>query len=700
MQILKFKNLKSFALSASLVFLLCTKSAIPGPLANKFDPQCNPSGSGLDPYPAMYDEDERGRWNFSMDISPYYQDSDKGRSWSGESHYRIDPLGSDLKEVGIFEERGAWNMLGVAYGIAEEVFKSGAVPRVGTAGDKFPANHTTEGTSVDFLPSGFEFVNLADGTSVKTIGVPTVGGAKLKALVGEDKWTYANYKNLVDGLWSVAFSGQTSKLSGTDDETTSIGSHALNPADNLAYRIVDGTDVISPQTNARFSEVFDPHSQDFDDENYEKQTFGFHRPKPQFRRYGLRWKGALTFMPGFKVWAKGGICEYKMRPIPITTIEAEVRSEESTARSTKKPSQKRSMDLMISRSNLEDKSKEFLAGLDDLIEKELSAGTTRGEIIDFLNDKLSSKTQNPYIKKALSQKCLEMKHNFDPNKNKEPTKSPSFVTEGSRAIDPADREVIRKAFFNPTSMRQILIELGYDMDAYNEWTVEDTYFAADFAYPLMFRSKEGHDVVKVWPTLSIGAWMPTSKTKKATEPEHLFRVPIGNDGHTGLCVDGSMNFDFKNTITMNLGVGATFFDKKTFDKFPLKIHPKQRGIKPWLVKMDRRMGQTYCAHGAINSLNFIDGMTAYAEYTYISHKNDDLTIANAELKAVIDQDKDMLDGLNDQIRETAWSTQELHCGLSYQVTQNLELGVSFKAHVAGEAVPRVKTVMGTMKVAF
>lgn len=706
---MQFFASKNYKLSALATFALTTLSwtAFPGPLANKFDPQCNPSGSGLDRYPALYDEDERGRWNFAIDVSPYYQDADKGRNWSGESQYRIDPLGSgtdtaNLKDVGIFEERGAWNMLGVAYGVAEEIFRAGAVPAVATPGDKFPANSTTEGASVDFLPSGFEFINLADGTSAKTVGVPTIGGKKLRVLVGEESWTYANYRNLVDALWSVAFSGQSSTLSGTASDTTSIGSHVLNPADNLAYRIVDGTDIISPQTNDRFSQVFDPNSQSFDDENYEKQTYGFHRPQPQFRRYGLRWKGSLTFIPGFKVWAKGGICEYKMRPIPLTTIGAEVRSSGETSRSSKKSSAKtRSMDFVISRSSLDQQSKDFLESLDSSVEQDLSAGNDKEKIISYLDQQASTKNQKPHIKRALQQKSTELRSNFDPkNASEEPTRSSSLSGEHSRAIDSADQDVITKSFFNPTSMRQILSELGYDMDPYNEWTVEDTYVAADFAYPLMFRSNEGHDVVKVWPTLSVGAWLPTSKTKKPAEAEHLFRVPIGNDGHTGVSVDGSMNFDFKGSITMNVGVGATFFDKKTFDKFAIKTHPKQRGIKPWLVKMDRRLGETYCAHGAIVSSDFIDGMTAYAEYSYISHKNDDLIVATPELKALMAEEKDMQDALNDQIRETAWSTQELHCGLSYQVTQNLDLGVSFKAHVAGEAVPRVKTVMGTMRIAF
>jgi hypothetical protein len=249
-------------------------------------------------------------------------------------------------------------------------------------------------------------------------------------------------------------------------------------------------------------------------------------------------------------------------------------------------------------------------------------------------------------------------------------------------------------------MKQVLGDLGFDIDPCYEWSFEDTYVAADFAYPFLFRSPEGRDVAAVWPTVSFGVWMPTSRKAKATELIHLFRVPLGNDEHTGLSVDGALNFDFKNMITVNVGCGCTFFNKKAFDRFPLKTHPKQIGLYPWLVAMERKLGPTFAAHASMAAVNYIDGLSAYVEYCFTTHKADELTILSADIIQQQALDADMQRAFNEQIQDTTWTTQELFVGFSYQVTQNLELGAALKAHVKGSSVPKVQTLMANMKIVF
>ncbi len=656
-----------------------------GPLANKFDPFCNPSGSGIDPYPALYDEAERGRWNFALDITPYYQDSNSGRNWAGNGQYAV---GNTLANVGILEETGGWNIFGIAYGIADEIFLPGQrIPAPATGDATIPENISTKPN--DFLPVGSNFTS---NDAFATTKLPSIGGEKIKTLLGDGgaSWTYKNYQNLINALHAIAFTPSSSSAPSADTHTQG--------SDGCSYRVTG-----KPVTEERFSKIFVPDDTAFDDSNYRTETYGFYRPQAQYRRYGVRVKGSITFMPGFKVWAKGGVCDYRVRPIPFAGAEIGVRSEalledNRTIDEASQDSgineellvQKKKSTRKSSRANKNADISEESRGAQELLDLK-----RRNETLDLLDQKtdlLNKKTD------ALSGKISKMSGEIEGHRSmisginsQEPIRS---------SVSTSDKSIIDANFLNPISIRQILDELGFAMEPYGELTLEDTYVATDFAYPIIFRGKEGNDVVRCWPTISVGVWLPTSNKKKARHTEQLFRIPVGNDGHTGLSVDGSINLDFLGTITANFGLSATFFDKKTVDKYPIKIHPYQRGIKPWLVKVSRRLGETYAAHASLSAVNFIDGLTAYADYTMVTHRKDEIKISNADLKRLIDGDDLMTDALDDQIRETAWSLQELHVGLAYQVTQNLELGAAFKAHVAGESVPRVKTIMVSMKIDF
>lgn len=670
-----------------------------GPLANKFDPFCNPAGSGMDPYPALYDEAERGRWNLSFDLSPYYQDSDSGRNWAGEGQYQ--PSGqTTLANVGILEEHGAWNILGIGYGVSDEIFFPGdRIPAPSTGDPTLPENVATKPN--DFLPIGSNFTA---SETFETTKLPAHGGTKIKALLadGGARWTYKNYQNLINALHAIAFTPANSTVPNVDSHTQGT--------DGCSYRVTG-----KPAVSDRFSKIFVPTDTSFDDANYRTETYGFYRPQAQFRRYGVRVKGSITFMPGFKIWAKGGVCEYKVRPIPFAGAEPGVRSEMILARNEaisdqaeplnleaetgprKRGSKKQSSKEAQSRSNLKpDAYSEN--GQNAVLE---AAITMKNKL-----DKLTEENRDQKAKIEELTKKNEIIRSM-PEIGSEPTRATSFGSaeisaEPTRttSLGTTDKAVIETNFLNPTSVRQILDELGFAMEPYSELTLEDTYVATDFAYPIIFKGKGGYDAVKVWPTASLGIWFPTSKHKKRRNTENLFRIPMGNDGHTGFSIDGSINMDFIGSITANFGVSATFFDRRTIDKYPIKINPFQRGIKPWLVQVSRRLGETYAAHASMAAVNFIDGLTAYAEYTIVSHRKDKVKILNVDLKKVIADDDLMTDAFDDQIRETAWSLHELHCGLSYQVTQNLELGAAFKAHVAGESVPRVKSVMVSMKIAF
>jgi hypothetical protein len=461
----------------------------------------------------------------------------------------------------------------------------------------------------------------------------------------------------------------------------------------------------------RYTQLLHPNGTNFDEDNYEKQSVGFYWPQPQFVRQGVRWKTSLTLFAGFKVWAKGGLCEYKVKPILFSRDNTLIRSTDLPEDLSFRAKPKDLSDLDVpDRLNLDEKSKHILNDLDDLVERSLSEGKEPAEIIGYLTEPLKSNNTDLSTKKALTVKANELRESelaktvrgqrTQKRARIRSIRNSNFEEAETRTIAPADATITSDAILNATTMRQVLDELGMNADPFSEWTFEDTYVAADFAYPFLFRNADGKDAVKIWPTISVGIWIPTARKPKSLEPEHLFRVPIGNDEHLGVSVDGALNFDFKDTLTFNVGIGATFFDKKHFAKFPIKIHPKQRGFLPWKAKVERKLGDTVGAHAGVAAHNFIDGASAYFEYSLVSHRPDKLTMLNADIRKLHESDRDTLDAFRNQMQETAWSSQELHFGICYQVTQNFEAGASFKVHVKGENVPKTRSIMASMRIAF
>ena len=171
-------------------------------------------------------------------------------------------------------------------------------------------------------------------------------------------------------------------------------------------------------------------------------------------------------------------------------------------------------------------------------------------------------------------------------------------------------------------------------------------------------------------------------------------MPTGNDGHVGVTVEGSMNFDFIRMIQLSLGAGASFYESKKINNFRVPSSVYQSGIYPWKTKIERRPGPVWYANFSMKVHDFIDSFSFFFDYIYTQHNKDDITIR--------EPDPDRAKFFHPEILEkvSRWKSNIIHAGINYSVTPGLEFGMSFNTHISGRRVYRTTAILGTMNFIF
>ena len=256
----------------------------------------------------------------------------------------------------------------------------------------------------------------------------------------------------------------------------------------------------------------------------------------------------------------------------------------------------------------------------------------------------------------------------------------------------ADSDVT-KYLLTESKLDEIMSELGLSLNRVHDVVLEDTYARLSGGYNIVFHDNDGNDVATLAPSVSVGIWLPTGKNVDHDKP---FSIASGNDGHTGVCVEGALNIDFHQTIVASIGGGLTSFNDKIFDKFRVPNHRLQNGFYPWTTKVKRDPGYSWFAHASMRAIRFISETSFYFDYSYSAHQQDTLTCedSSAARLALFTQGLQLLE------ERSIWNCHELHCGIMYEASPNMEIGLAFHTHVGGEMTYLTKTLCGSVRFLF
>jgi hypothetical protein len=243
----------------------------------------------------------------------------------------------------------------------------------------------------------------------------------------------------------------------------------------------------------------------------------------------------------------------------------------------------------------------------------------------------------------------------------------------------------------------IFEDLALDIREDRKTTFEDTHVELYFQIPFYFKD-QGETVVICSPYFSIGGWLPTGEEK---DYKKFYSLPTGNNGHYGLTLEGSLNFDFPGTIQLSVGGGAEICDSHTYPVFRFPTNTYQSGFYPWTTTVKENPGTTWYFNASFKAENFLYDLSFYFDYVYTYHGKDDITIEepstgvnSATRKSAFNSEK------SDYIDRSIWKDQKFNFGLSYRIVRQLALGCAVQAHISGIRVAKTTTEMAYIDLTF
>ncbi len=238
-------------------------------------------------------------------------------------------------------------------------------------------------------------------------------------------------------------------------------------------------------------------------------------------------------------------------------------------------------------------------------------------------------------------------------------------------------------------LEQALNDLGFSLKEYHHTGLEDCYASISAGQGIDIHDKDKTLVATLYPFLSLGVWIPTSKNYTEAEGNKFaLYVPMGNEGHTGFSVHGGLAIDLKGMVCLSILGGTTMFNEIDIPKYRMPNDPRQVGLYPFCIDIKRKKGQIFYGCLSLKSRFFEDGVSFYGDLIYSSHKKDSLKLTDSNTYRVKAFEK----GKIKTEENSAWSSLDCNLGLSYCLSQDFECGIGWTANIKGNSAPRVRTI--------
>ena len=288
-----------------------------------------------------------------------------------------------------------------------------------------------------------------------------------------------------------------------------------------------------------------------------------------------------------------------------------------------------------------------------------------------------------------------------------------------------------------SALNLIASELGVSLNRISNTGFEDTNIKFAYTKECPFNDEENNTVVTICPWLALGGWIPTAKKRNQDNP---FSLALGNDGFFGLSLEGALNFDFPQLLTLGFGGGVSIFQKQTLFNQRVPSDLRQSGFFPWKTNLKKRLGTAWNFNASLQARNFIENLSFYADFTFAKKERDEIELTDSSktphVPYALQVSKKFTagegapsatdfspSGIPTQLEpgstntpisiqkqslffpqkleeESEWNAQTLNCGLMYELTKDLLLGFGFTTHFAGLRVYKTHTIMGSINLTF
>ena len=248
--------------------------------------------------------------------------------------------------------------------------------------------------------------------------------------------------------------------------------------------------------------------------------------------------------------------------------------------------------------------------------------------------------------------------------------------------------VIQDSLMTKAKQRDIGTDLGIDFGEVKDSGVEDVFVEVSWRKGFKMKDAEGDHVLTMVPLLAVSAALPTAEKKVVGR---LFDISLGNDGFYGFTGQAEVSFDFPGMLKVGVGVSGTVFTEDAIGKQFTPTSQYQDGLYPWQATITKRPGALWKVYSTIRANNFLDYLSCFVTYMYVSHEHDRITVTGAN-KASFLGDKLGKDG--------SYTAQMVHLGFEYEVTPSLRFGAAMQSVFAGMQIWKTTTFAASMTMVF
>lgn len=247
---------------------------------------------------------------------------------------------------------------------------------------------------------------------------------------------------------------------------------------------------------------------------------------------------------------------------------------------------------------------------------------------------------------------------------------------------------------------------GINLCNYHKTSIED--FRAELFWRHAFCINVGRD--REWPRflfIPFASFGVNLGIGKEADPDVILSLPAGNNGHNAFDFLAGCSLDFTDTIEIGGEAGFTHFRPKTFDCWRVPTNCAQNAFYPYKTAVCIDPGNTWHVGLYMNSYHFIDHVSFWAEYLFITHDKDQINlIAPAPSQFCHDNPDKCKESVDTPFVpgelecKSQWMSQFINAALNYDASPNFTIGVAVQIPISRKNAYRSSTFMATLNIAY
>lgn len=240
---------------------------------------------------------------------------------------------------------------------------------------------------------------------------------------------------------------------------------------------------------------------------------------------------------------------------------------------------------------------------------------------------------------------------------------------------------------------------GNNLCNYHKTSVEDLRAELFWRQAFCVNSGRGREWPRFLfvPFMDLGATIAIAKRK---DPNMVFSLPAGNNGHSAVDFLIGSSLDFVDTIEIGGEAGFNHFFCQSFECFRVPTNCAQNGMYPYKTAVSIQPGNTWHIGLFMNSRYFIDHVSFWAEYLFITHDKDKISLIDPSPSQFCASQpeqcrSEIATPFVPEVLEcnSQWTSQVINAGLNYDVSPNFSIGVAAQIPIARKNAYRESTFL-------